>query len=383
MVDVVGAVLVWVLNNLVLVLEDWLIVGLVVSVSVAVEGLHESLGLIVLCLEEGVTELSEGGSEAVQLISQCIGKGVANSVLGSSEGLSLFVEECVEPLFQAGSLVSECRPDTLNSLLEDLVLKINLLGQGLPLVVILNSRDEVSLVGLLLSEDSCGFLNACLESFSLSLDLVAKIRASGSSSGLPLSELGCQEALEGLCSGGGTRCGSLDSKVTRLCPCDPCGLNSLLKDDSLVVELVEELVSVTRCVLIAVVLVLQGVKSSLNSVVLGLNVGKKSSCQVSISLDESIDLSSELLSLVCGAAILLTYGLFPLSIGVCLLCFFPLGKPFKGGDGLGLLRCSHVVDVFLYGVDVFVFEVLSLWLLVVWTWLVTLVSILTLEELLQ
>ena len=93
MVDVVGAVLVWVLNNLVLVLEDWLIVGLVVSVSVAVEGLHESLGLVVLCLEEGVTELSEGGSEAVQLISQCIGKGVANSVLGSSEGLSLFVEE--------------------------------------------------------------------------------------------------------------------------------------------------------------------------------------------------------------------------------------------------------------------------------------------------
>ena len=46
----------WVLmNSLILVFEDGLVVCLVVSISVAVEGLHESLGFIVLCLEEGIT----------------------------------------------------------------------------------------------------------------------------------------------------------------------------------------------------------------------------------------------------------------------------------------------------------------------------------------
>ena len=314
-VDLNWAVLVWVLNNLVLVLEDGLVVSLVVSISVAVEGLHESLGFVVLCLEEGVTELSKGGSEAIQLVSQGISKGVANRVLGGSEGISFLSEELVEPLFQASCFVSESLPDSLNGFLEDLVLEVNLLSECLSLVVIFDSGDEVSLVGLLLSELACSFLNACLESFSLRGNLVSEIGASGSSSGLPLSELGCQEALEGLCSGGGTRCGSLDSKVTRLSPCDPCGLDSLLEDDSLVVELVEELVSVAMSVLVAVVLVLERVKSSLNSVVLGLDVGKKSSCQVSVALDGSINESSELLGLVCGAAILDTYGLFPQSIG--------------------------------------------------------------------
>lgn len=42
-----------------------------------------------------------------------------------------------------------------------------------------------------------------------------------------------------------------------------------------------------------------------------------------------------------------------------------------------------MVDVLLNGVNVFVIEVLILWALVVWTWLVTLVSILRLEVLLQ
>lgn len=264
-----------------------------------------------------------------------------------------------------------------------MVLKIDLCSKSFLLVDIFNSIDEVPLVSLLLREDSCGLLNARLESFSLSSDLVGEIGASGSSGGLPLSELGCQEALEGLCSGGGTRCGVRDSKVARLGPCDPCGLDSLLKRDSLVVELVEELISVAGSVLVAVVLVLQSLKSSLNSVVLGLNVGKKSSCQVSVGEDGSINLSGELLSFVGGAAILNAHGLFPQSIGMCLLCLFPLANPLKGGGGLGLLGCGHVVDVFLNGVDVFVLEVGTLWALVVGTWLVALVSILGLEEVLQ
>jgi len=46
----------WVLiYSLILVFEDGLVVCLVVSISVAVERLHESLGFIVLCLEEGIT----------------------------------------------------------------------------------------------------------------------------------------------------------------------------------------------------------------------------------------------------------------------------------------------------------------------------------------
>lgn len=54
-VDLNWAVLVWGLDMLILVLEDGLVAWLVVSISVAVEGLHESLGFVVLCLEEGVT----------------------------------------------------------------------------------------------------------------------------------------------------------------------------------------------------------------------------------------------------------------------------------------------------------------------------------------
>lgn len=91
-------VLDWVLDNLVFVLEDRLVVSLIVSIAVSVEGLHESLGFTVLRLEEGVTELSEGGSKAVQLISQGISKSAANAVLGLSEGISLTVKEGIKPL---------------------------------------------------------------------------------------------------------------------------------------------------------------------------------------------------------------------------------------------------------------------------------------------
>ena len=83
----------WVLNNLVLVLEDWGVVSLVVSIAVSVESLHESLGFVMLGLEEGVTELSESGTEAVQLVSQGVSKGAADCILGGGEGISLSVKE--------------------------------------------------------------------------------------------------------------------------------------------------------------------------------------------------------------------------------------------------------------------------------------------------
>ena len=88
----------WVLNNLVLVLEDWSVISLVVSVAVSVESLHESLGFVVLSLEEGVTELSDGRSKSFQLVSQCISKSATNRILGLSEGISLSVKEGIKPL---------------------------------------------------------------------------------------------------------------------------------------------------------------------------------------------------------------------------------------------------------------------------------------------
>ena len=166
-------------------------------------------------------------------------------------------------------------------------------------------------------------------------------------------------------------------------PSHPCSLDSLLKDDSLVVELVEELVSVASGVLIAVVLVLECIKGSLNSIVLSLDVGKKSSCQVSVVLDESINLNLKELSFVGSASILNTGDLFSKSNSLSLLCFLPLAKPLNGGSSLVSLCLSHVVNVLLNGVEVFVIEVLFLWALVVWAWFVSLVSILRFEVVLQ
>jgi hypothetical protein len=148
-------------------------------------------------------------------------------------------------------------------------------------------------------------------------------------------------------------------------------------------ELVEELVSVAMGVLVAVVLVLECLKSGLDGVVLGLDVSKESSCQVSVLLDVTIDLSLERFSLVCGTSILSTDDLFSESNTGGLLGFLPLAKPVNGGGSLGNLWCGHVVDVLLNGVDVFVIEVVILWALVVRAWFVSLVAILVCEELLE
>lgn len=151
------------------------------------------------------------------------------------------------------------------------------------------------------------------------------------------------------------------------------------------VELVEELVSVASLVLGAVVLTLECIKSSLNSIILGLDVSKESCCQVSVGLNVTINFKSECLSFVCGAAILDSNNLFSEGFTLSLVCCFPLSDPLNGGSCLGNLWRSHVVDVLLNGVDVLVIEVgLSFfWALVVWTWLVALVSILRLEEFLK
>jgi hypothetical protein len=141
----------------------------------------------------------------------------------------------------------------------------------------------------------------------------------------------------------------------------------LLECNSLVVELVEELVSVAVGIDVSVVGVLEVIKSGLNGVVLALDVLEKGGSEVSVLADPGGDLFSEAVG-------------FP----SCTLCLLGLELILGGGnvalkgdlsglepldDVLGLLSLwvSDVVDEFLNGISVvllFFLEVaLVLWLL--------------------
>ena len=106
---------VWLFNLFVRLGEDWLVAWLVVAVSVAVEGVHESLGLVVLGLEEGISDGAEGVSEAVEFVGEALGEGVSGNFLGGGEVFSLTDEEGVEPFKSGASFGSESGPDGLDS----------------------------------------------------------------------------------------------------------------------------------------------------------------------------------------------------------------------------------------------------------------------------
>ena len=111
----------------------------------------------------------------------------------------------------------------------------------------------MSLVGLLLGEGTGGILSGVLEGFSLGSDSVGEVSACCSGLLVPFSELGSQEGFEVESSLSSSSLSSVKSELTGLGESNPCGFNSLLESNSLVVELVLELVSVSSGVLVAVV----------------------------------------------------------------------------------------------------------------------------------
>jgi hypothetical protein len=238
----------------------------------------------VLSSEEGFTDGGKSFIKAVNFFKEGITKGFSDGILCIGEVYSLLSEELVEPFDSDISLVLEVSPDSLDGFSVELVLKINLGGESLLLVVVLEASDVVSLVGLLLGEGTGGILSGNLEGFALGSDSVGEISAGCSSLLVELSELGCQEGFEVLTGLSSSSTGGVEGKLTGLSPGDPCGFNSLLEGNSLVVELVEELVSVAVDILVVVVGVLEVIKSSLNTVVLGLNISEKGGSEVGANM---------------------------------------------------------------------------------------------------
>ena len=153
--------------------------------------------------------------------------------------------------------------------------------------------------------------------------------------------------------------------VVGLSPGGPCGFDGLLECNSLVVELVEELVSVAVGIDMSVVGVLEFIKSALNGVVLGLDLLEKGGSEASVLVDPGGDLFSEAVGFPCGALFLLGLELVLGGGNVALKGDLSGLEPLDDVLGLLSLWVSDVVDEFLNGISVvllFLLEVaLFLW----------------------
>jgi hypothetical protein len=155
--------------------------------------------------------------------------------------------------------------------------------------------------------------------------------------------------------------------VAGLSPGGPCGFDGLLECNSLVVELVEELVSVAVGIDVSVVCVLEVIKSCLDGVVLGLDVLEEGSGEVTALVDPGGDLLSEAIGFPLSALELFGLELVLGGSDVALKGDLSSLEPLDDVLGLLSLWVSDVVDEFLNGISVvllFFLEVaLVLWLL--------------------
>jgi hypothetical protein len=114
-------------------------------------------------LEEGITDGTKCFGKSVELSAESISEEISSCVLCGNEVIRFTVEESIEPLEHFTSSGSEVSPDLLDGFLVELVLKVNLLGEGSGLGGITLVGDVVSLVGLLLLEDLGGLLDGTLQ----------------------------------------------------------------------------------------------------------------------------------------------------------------------------------------------------------------------------
>ena len=183
-------VVVWVFNFFVLVHEDWFVTGLVFTISTFVEGSHESLGLIVFGLEEGITDGTKCFGKAVELSAESISEVVSSGILSCNKVITFAVKESVEPGEHFTSCISEVSPDLLNGFLVKVIFEVDLLGKFGGLGSILNVCDVVSLVGLLLLEDLGGLLDGTLQVLSSLGELSSHGCSDACRGTFPLSDFG-------------------------------------------------------------------------------------------------------------------------------------------------------------------------------------------------
>jgi hypothetical protein len=204
-------VVVWVFNFFVLVHEDWFVTGLVITISTFEEGGHESFGLIVFGLEEGITDGTKCFGKAVELSAESISEIASSSILSGFEVICFAIKESVEPAEHFTSCITKVSPDLLNGFLVKLIFEVDLLGKFGGLGCIISVCDVVSLVGLLLLEDLGGLLDGTLQVLSSLGELSSHGCSDAFRCTCPLTGFGEQEVLERIGNAISVRCGGVKS----------------------------------------------------------------------------------------------------------------------------------------------------------------------------